>query len=121
MARAHHAPGLARAEGSVTVLFCLADDAYATLNPRGRTYYEPLKRLSGSEALTLALPRQQLRGVESERSFLRDAERFLARLFPGAWSGSPPPRCTAACAGSGASWSRCGGPCWRSWSATRRR
>ncbi len=26
---------------------------------------------------------QQLRGVESERSFLRDAERFFSHLFPG--------------------------------------
>jgi hypothetical protein len=32
--------------------------------------------------LALALL-QQLRGVESERSFLRDAERFFAHLFPG--------------------------------------
>jgi hypothetical protein len=26
---------------------------------------------------------QQLRGVESERSFLRDAQRFFSELFPG--------------------------------------
>ncbi len=26
---------------------------------------------------------EQLRGTESERSFLRDAERFFAHLFPG--------------------------------------
>jgi hypothetical protein len=26
---------------------------------------------------------QQLRGVESERSFLRDAQRFFSHLFPG--------------------------------------
>jgi hypothetical protein len=32
--------------------------------------------------ITLALF-QQLRGVESERSFLRDAERFFSHLFPG--------------------------------------
>ncbi len=81
MAHAHHTPRLARTEEAVTVLFCLVDDAYAALNPRGRTY-ESLKKLSDSEVLTLALL-QQLRGVESERSFLRDAERFLARLFPG--------------------------------------
>jgi hypothetical protein len=65
----------------VIVLFCLVDDAYALLNPRGRRY-ESLKRLSDSEVITLALF-QQLRGVESERSFLRDAERFFAHLFPG--------------------------------------
>jgi hypothetical protein len=44
--------------------------------------YGALKRLSDSEVLALALL-QQLRGVESERSFLRDAERFFAHLFPG--------------------------------------
>ena len=32
--------------------------------------------------MTLALF-QQLRGVESERSFLRDAEGFFSHLFPG--------------------------------------
>ena len=26
---------------------------------------------------------QQLRGIESERSFLRDAARFFSHLFPG--------------------------------------
>lgn len=62
------------------VLFCLVDDAYALLNPRGRRY-ESLKRLSDSEVITLALF-QQLRGAESERSFLRDAQRFFAHLFP---------------------------------------
>jgi hypothetical protein len=39
-------------------------------------------RLSDSEIVTLALF-QQLRGVESERSFLRDAQRFFSHLFPG--------------------------------------
>ncbi|WP_172620816.1 transposase [Rubrobacter xylanophilus] len=65
----------------MTVLFCLIDDAYALLNPDGRSH-ESLKRLSDSEVLTLALF-QQLRGVESERSFLRDAQRFFSHLFPG--------------------------------------
>ncbi len=69
-------------EEAVTVLFCLVDDAYhLSLNPDGHRY-EALKRLSDSEVLTLALL-QQLRGVESRRSFLRDAERFFAHLFPG--------------------------------------
>jgi hypothetical protein len=63
------------------VLFCLIDDAYALLNSRARCY-EALKRLSDSEIIALALF-QQLRGVESERSFLRDAERFFSHLFPG--------------------------------------
>jgi hypothetical protein len=64
------------------VLFCLIDDAYAHLNPHGARSYESIKRLSDSEVITLALF-QQLRGVESERSFLRDTERFFAHLFPG--------------------------------------
>ncbi len=81
MARANHSRRLDRTEEAITVLFCLIDDAYALLNPRPRCY-EALKRLSDSEVITLALF-QQLRGVESERSFLRDAERFLAHLFPG--------------------------------------
>ena len=80
---AHHntTPRAARSEEAVTVLFCLIDDAYALLNPHG-DMYGSLKRLSDSEVITLALI-QQLRGVESERSFLRDAERFFAHLFPG--------------------------------------
>ncbi len=82
MAQPHLTPRLAQAEDAVTVLFCLADDAYALLNPRGARRHESLKRLSDSEVLTLALL-QQLRGVESERSFLRDAERYFAHLFPG--------------------------------------
>ncbi|CAA9436456.1 MAG: hypothetical protein AVDCRST_MAG28-2 [uncultured Rubrobacteraceae bacterium] len=82
MAHTNHTQRLARTEEALTVLFCLVDDAYyALLNPDGRRY-EPLKRLSDSEVITLALL-QQLRGVESERSFLRDAERFFSHLFPG--------------------------------------
>jgi len=69
-------------EEVVTVLFCLIDDAYALLNPDGYDAYGSLKRLSDSEVLTLALF-QQLRGLESERSFLRDAARFFSHLFPG--------------------------------------
>ncbi len=62
-------------------MFCLVDDAYAHLNPRGLRY-ETIKKLSDSEVIALALF-QQLRGIESERSFLRDAERFFSHLFPG--------------------------------------
>jgi DNA-binding transcriptional LysR family regulator len=69
MAQPHHTPRLAQAEEALTVLFCLVDDAYALLNPRGARRYESIKRLlSDSEVITLALF-QQLRGVESERSF----------------------------------------------------
>ena len=51
------------------------------LNPRARLY-KSLKRLSDSEIIALALF-QRLRGMESERSFLGDAERFFSHLFPG--------------------------------------
>src|SRR5215211_3582453 len=81
MAQPNHTPRLAQTEEALTVLFCLIDDAYALLNPHAQRY-ESLKRLSDSEVITLALF-QQLRGVESERSFLRDAQRFFSHLFPG--------------------------------------
>ena len=82
MARSQHTPSLAHLEEALTVLFCLVDDAYVLLNPRGARRYESIKRLSDSEAITLALF-QQLRGIESARSFLRDAKRFFSHLFPG--------------------------------------
>lgn len=81
MAHQHHTRRLDRTEEAIITLFCLIDDAYALLNPYAHRY-ESLKRLSDSEVITLALF-QQLRGVESERSFLRDAERFFSDLFPG--------------------------------------
>ncbi len=81
MARPQHTPPLASLEEAVTVLFCLIDDAYGRLNPNSDRY-GTLKKLSDSEVITLALF-QQLRGVESERSFLRDAARFFSHLFPG--------------------------------------
>jgi Transposase DDE domain len=81
MAQPNHTQRLARTEDAITFLFCIIDDAYAHLNPRAEGY-EAIKRLSDSEVLTLALL-QQLRGVESERSFLRDAQRFFSHLFPG--------------------------------------
>src|SRR3712207_287178 len=82
MAQPNHTRRLAGTEEALTILFCLIDDAYALLNPRGARRYESIKRLADSEVITLALF-QQLRGVESERSFLRDAERFFSHLFPG--------------------------------------
>ena len=82
MAQPNHTPRLAETEEALTVLFCLIDDAYAHLNPHGARRYESIKRLADSEVIALALF-QQLRGVESERSFLRDAERFFSHLFPG--------------------------------------
>ena len=71
MDQSEHARGFALLEEAVTVLFCLVDDIYQHVNPDGRRY-ESLKKLSDSEVITLALF-QQLRGVESERSFLREA------------------------------------------------
>ena len=85
MAQQKHTHSLLHLEEALTVLFCLIDDAYALLNPHGARRYESIKRLSDSEVIALALF-QQLRGVESERSFLRDAERFFwffSHLFPG--------------------------------------
>lgn len=55
--------------------------ARANHTPRAR-HRESIKRLSDSEVIILALF-QQLRCVESERSFLRDAQRFFSHLFPG--------------------------------------
>lgn len=81
MALYHHTPEPASLEDALTALFCVVDDAYTQINPRAG-HYTSLKRLSDSEVLTLALV-QQLRGVESCRSFLREASRFFAHLFPG--------------------------------------
>lgn len=81
MAQPNHTQRLAQTEEALTVLFCLIDDAYALLNPRGQSHAS-LKKLSDSEIITLTLL-QQLRGVESERSFLRDTQRFFSHLFPG--------------------------------------
>ncbi len=80
MDQSEHARGAALLEEALTILFCLVDDAYQNVNPNGRRY-ESLKKLSDSEVITLALF-QQLRGMESQRSFLRDASRFFSHLFP---------------------------------------
>jgi hypothetical protein len=72
---------LEEVEEAIIVLFCAVDDAYRILNPKAG-HYESLKQLSDSEVITLALL-QQLRGVQSERSFLRDISRFFSHLFPG--------------------------------------
>ena len=81
MAQRELTPHLSLLEEAITVLFCRVDDAYYRLNPKGRRY-ETLKELSDSEVMTLAIF-QQLRGVESERSFLREVARFFAHFFPG--------------------------------------
>jgi hypothetical protein len=81
MAQPELTPHLALLEEAMTVLFCRIDDTYYHLNPKRRSY-ETLKVLSDSEIITLALL-QQLRGIESQRSFLREAARFFSDLFPG--------------------------------------
>ena len=81
MNRFEHTQGSDLLEEAVTVLFCLVDDVYQNINPNAQCY-ESLKKLSDSEVITLALF-QQLRGMESQRSFLRDASRFFSHLFPG--------------------------------------
>ncbi len=81
MAQRELTPHLSLLEEAVTVLFCRIDDAYYRLNPKGH-HYETLKELSDSEVITLALF-QQLRGIESQRSFLREVARFFSHLFPG--------------------------------------
>src|SRR5918911_926310 len=120
MAHANHTPRLAKTEEALTILFCLIDDAYALLNPHAQ-HYESIKRLSDSEVIALALF-QQLRGVESERSFLRDAQRFFSHLFPGVVGGSLPFLLQPA--GEEAQllpgWSLCGGRSSPSLSASRR-
>jgi hypothetical protein len=93
MAHPNHTRRLTLTEEALTILFCIVDDTYALLNPHGARRYESLKRLSDSEVIALVLF-QQLRGVESERSFLRDAERFFAHLFPGVVGGFTLPRST---------------------------
>ncbi len=50
--------------------------------PTRQTLRISLKQLSDPEVIALALL-QQLRGVESERSFLREAQRLFSHLFPG--------------------------------------
>ena len=81
MNQPEHARRSTHLEEAVTVLFCLVDDVYQNINPNAQRY-ESLKKLSDSEVITLALF-QQLRGMESQRSFLRDASRFFSHLFPG--------------------------------------
>jgi Transposase DDE domain len=81
MTQAQHTPQAALLEEAIITLFCQIDDTYQILNPRGGDLYASLKKLSDSEVITLAIF-QQLRGVESCRSFLREVARFFGHLFP---------------------------------------
>lgn len=80
MTQPQHTPQGALLEEAIITLFCEIDDRYRILNPRA-DLYASLKELSDSEVITLAIF-QQLRGVESERSFLREVARFFSHLFP---------------------------------------
>jgi hypothetical protein len=120
MAQLNHTPRFAQTEEALTVLFCcLIDDAYAHLNPHGARCYESIKRLSDSEVIALALF-QQLRSVESERSFLRDAERFFSRLFPGVVGPYPSSFHRRVRKLRRLEWSLCAGRSSPRWSETRR-
>ena len=103
MAHAHTTPRLSQAEEALTTLFCLVDDAYRLLNPRWQSH-EALKKLSDSEVLPPALF-QQLRSTESERSFLRDAQRYFSHLFPGVVGLAPSSLHRRLSVSSGVSWS----------------
>jgi hypothetical protein len=81
MAQPNHFQLLAQTEEALTILYCLIHNACSLLNPNGRRYELP-KRLADSEIIAITLL-QQLRGVESELSFLRDTQRFHSHLFPG--------------------------------------
>jgi hypothetical protein len=47
MAQPNHTQRLAQTEEALTVLFCLINDAYTLLNPKGQTHAS-LKKLSDS-------------------------------------------------------------------------
>ena len=81
MNQPEHARRSTPLEEAVTILFSLVDDVYQNINPNAQRYGH-LKKLSDSEVMTLALF-QQLQGIESQRSFLRDAARFFSHRFPG--------------------------------------
>ena len=75
---------------------------------------ETLKELLDSEVITFALF-QQLRGVESERSFLREVALFFWHLFPGAVGLQPSSLHRRVRKLLGATSSPCGAPSCPSW------
>lgn len=110
MARDHHTRQFDRTEEAITVLFCLADDAYRLLNPRAARRYESLKRLSDSEVLTLALLQQGPYAASSPAARSCATRSVSSRACSPAWSGTLPPRSIGAfVASSGALWSPCAG------------
>lgn len=83
MAHPQHTPTLTSLEEAVTVLFCLIDDAYATLStPTG----EPTSRSRGSRTPRSLLWRSSSNSEGcGERALLpaRSLQRFFVHLFPG--------------------------------------
>src|SRR3954469_14953165 len=118
MALSHHTPRTPTLEDAIVALFCLVDDAYRKLNPPEQSY-ATLKKLSDSEVLTLTLL-QQLRGIESERSFLPDTQRFFSHLFPGVLGLHPSSLHRRVRKNLGASWNPCGARSFPSWWANPR-
>lgn len=88
MAHSHHTPRTPTLEDAIVALFCLVDDAYRKLNPCGQRATRRSRSSRYSEVLTLALLLQS-RGIESERFFLRDTQRFFSHLFPGVFGLHP--------------------------------
>jgi hypothetical protein len=121
MARDHHTRQFDRTEEAITVLFCLADDAYRLLNPRAARRYESLKRLSDSEVLTLALLQQGPYAASSPAARSCATRSVSSRACSPAWSGTLPPRSIGAFASSGAFWSPCARRSLASWPETLRR
>ncbi len=103
MAQPEHTPQFVLLEEAITVLLCLIDDAYATLNPKGQRY-ESLKRLSDSEVITLALLQSSCgasRASALSCATPRDSSRICSR---GRWA-STLRRSIAGLASSGVTWS----------------
>jgi hypothetical protein len=84
MARPKDTLTLASLDEAIIVLFCLIDDSYRLLNPN-RPSHEPLEPLSKPPRSRRSRSScGKLRGVQSERSFLPDTQRFFSHLlFPG--------------------------------------
>ena len=82
MDRSEHVQGFALLEEAITILFCLVDDVYQTINPDGWRY-ERLKKLSDSEVMTLVQFQQPRASKASAPSCATFLSRFFSHLFPG--------------------------------------
>jgi len=101
MAQEHDTPELALLEEAITILFCLIDDDYRNLNPKGR-HYATLKQLTDSEVITLALYSSNSEAWSPNAPFCARPPAF-SLTSSRARSGFIPPRSIAAFANSGAS------------------